>query len=353
MEEEKMGRIGFLRGLCWVLFVAGVLTEGARGQQQDLQQNQQQDQQQDIAIPGSDNERAGDGSGEAGYIDSARPQTMFRLRYDTADRINRPDRAEFFYPKYGAFRNNPGPTGIGALFDPRAPGPAEADTRVDYKDIAAYLEWAPSSCLSGFVELPYRFLLPDQNEHTSGIADMNAGFKWAFLNEPDQVATFQLRTYLPTGDSFRGLGAHHVSLEPALLYYQQLTDRWKLEGEFRDWIPIEGTNFQGNVIRYGIGVSYLAYNHCHWRLAPIVELVGWTVLDGQETSRPISATEEMTFAGLAPHVLNAGGDTIINVHVGARLDIGEHSDFYMGYGRALTNDRWYQDILRLEYRLRF
>ena len=47
---------------------------------------------------------------------------------------------------------------------------------------------------------------------------MNAGFKWAFWETDDQVATFQLRTYIPTGAASRGLGNNHVSLEPALLY---------------------------------------------------------------------------------------------------------------------------------------
>src|SRR5262249_13954942 len=36
-----------------------------------------------------------------GYIDPAIPLTQFRLRYDAAYRDNRPDRAEFFYPKCG------------------------------------------------------------------------------------------------------------------------------------------------------------------------------------------------------------------------------------------------------------
>ena len=43
--------------------------------------------------------------------------------------------------------------------------------------------------------------------------------------------------------------------------YQQLGDRWALEGEFRDWIPIDGSNFAVNVIRYGAAVSYLKQNY--------------------------------------------------------------------------------------------
>jgi hypothetical protein len=296
------------------------------------------------------------GSSGTIYIDSAIPQTTFRSRFDAAHDDNRPDRAEFFYPKYGAFRSleiDPMTHRIkpGIFFDPRAPGPDEKDARVDFRDVSGYLEWAPSNCLSGFVEVPYRFLLPEPlNPHVSGFTDMNAGFKWALLYEPDQVATFQLRTYIPTGDSFRGLGTHHVSLEPALLVYRRFTDRLTLEGELRDWIPIGGTDFQGNVTRYGIGFSYLAYESCGWRLTPVAEVVGWTVLDGKETVPPIEIENQ---ADLAAHLKSAGGDTIVNVHVGFRLGWGENSDFAVSYGRALTGAVWQKDIVRLEYRLRF
>src|SRR6266849_4574484 len=156
-----------------------------------------------------------------GYIDPAIPLTQFRLRYDAAYRDNRPDRAEFLFPKCGCFKA-PGVN---------APGPPLAETRVDYQDISSYLEYAPCKTFSGFVEIPVRFLNPEVNDNTSGLADINAGFKWAFLYEQGTVATFQFRTYMPTGDAFKGLGTDHVSLEPALLFCQRLTDRLDLEGE--------------------------------------------------------------------------------------------------------------------------
>ena len=39
------------------------------------------------------------GQSAVGYIDSAIPQTQIRIRYDSADSSNRPDRADFFYNK--------------------------------------------------------------------------------------------------------------------------------------------------------------------------------------------------------------------------------------------------------------
>jgi len=201
-----------------------------------------------------------------------------------------------------------------------------------------------SNRFSAFVEVPVRFLNPEQNKDTTGLADMNAGFKWAFVACDERYLTLQMRTYIPTGDADRGLGTRHVSLEPALLAYQRLTDWLSVFGELRDWIPINGTDFAGNVVRYGVGLGYEVYHTQNFRLTPIAEFVGWTVLGGKEFSPSIA-----TNMGIK----DASGDTIVNAKLGGRIDFGEHSSFYVGYGRALTGTVWYKDILRVEYRLAF
>src|SRR5437660_1132068 len=76
-------------------------------------------------------------AGNVGYVDSALPVTQFRLRYDAAFDDNRLYRAEFFYPKPGAFRTAPPP-----LNDPHAPGGADLVQSVDYQDVSAYVELA-------------------------------------------------------------------------------------------------------------------------------------------------------------------------------------------------------------------
>lgn len=279
-------------------------------------------------------------SSAVGYIDPAIPATRFRLRADAAYGDNRPDRAEFFYPKCGCFKI--------AGIDPKASGPPLTESSVDFQDISSYLEWAPTKQFSGFIEVPVRFLNPQVNQNVNGLGDMNAGLKYAFIYCPEQVATFQFRTYIPTGDGDKGLGTNHVSLEPAILYYRQLTQRAALEAEFRDWIPVGGSDFAGNVMRYGIGASYQVVNRCKLRVAPVIEFVGWTVLSGKESD----------FTGTT---VDAAGDTIINAKVGVRTGIGplneagtmNRSDLYLGYGRALTGDVWYKDVVRLEYRLNY
>ena len=256
-----------------------------------------------------------------GYIDSALPRSQVRLRYDAAYGDNRPDRAEFFYTKQGA---------------------APFEIKDDYQDIAACLEWVFADSMSGFIEIPVRFLNAQVEPDTKGLGDMNLGFKFALMSEDDdQCLTFQFRTYIPTGDGLIGLGTDHVSLEPAFLFYQHLTDELVLESEFRDWIPVRTTGFAGNILRYGVGLSYELYRCERLRVAPVGEFVGWTVLSGKET------------VGNTGAILSAAGDTIVNAKMGVRVGLGERSDLYIGYGRALTGAVWYKDILRLEYRLSF
>jgi hypothetical protein len=282
----------------------------------------------------------------AGYIDDAIPQTRFRLRFDAAYNDNRPDRAEFFYGKCGCFKI--------AGVDPRAPGPPLTESRVDYQELSSYLEYAVGQRFSGFVEIPVRFINPEQNANFTGLGDINFGAKLAMISQQDTVLTFQFRTYVPSGDAFKGLGNDHVSLEPALLLYQRLGDRLALQGEFRDWIPIDGTDFAGNVIRYGVGLDYLVFNRPNFRVILVPELVGWTVLGGKEAA--VANAE----AGIL-QVQDASGDTIVNAKFGVRIGFGaleergllSSSDLYVGYGRALTGDVWYKDILRVEYRLHF
>jgi len=272
-------------------------------------------------------------SSNVGYIDNAIPRTQYRFRYDSAYRNNRPDRAEFFYAKCGCFKT------VG--LDPQADGPPLPETNVDYQDLTNYIEYAFSNRFSAFVDLPVRILNPTVNANAYGFADMIAGFKTAIVAEQDRYVTFQLKGYFPSGDSDRGLGTNHYSVEPGLLFYQGLSERMTFEGEVRYWVPIGGTNFAGQVVRYGAGLSYQVVKTCDWNLSPVIETVGWSVLNGKQ------------FDGLTGAVSEAGGNFILNAKAGLRFNYGEHISVYGGYGRALTGAVWYKDLARVELRLSF
>ncbi len=277
-----------------------------------------------------------------GYMDSPIVGNQFRFRVDAAYDNFVPDRAEFFYAKCGCFATLPRQD---PLFDPRAVGPPLPEEAVDYQDLSTYLEFAPFQRLSFFVEAPVRFIDPVVNANEAGIADVNTGFKYALISRPGRYLTFQMRAYAPSGNPFDGLGTNNVNLEPGFLALRRFGDRLWLQGEVRHWIPIEGTDFAGNVLRYGMGFGFDLYRSCNsccgcrgLRITPVTEVVGWSVMGGKKLERG--------------QVFDAEGDTIVNVKVGTRVTWGRNS-IYGGYGHAVTHDTWYRDIARLEYRWAF
>lgn len=278
----------------------------------------------------------GGGDTSVGYIDSAVVQNQVRFRFDASFDNPTPDRAEFFYPQCGCFPGGPGPLG-------------QPVSRVDYQEISLFAESLIfGDMVSGFVELPFRFIDPQGKANSEGVSDLNIGIKAALLANRCQRLTFQFRTYLPTGEGRKGLGTEHVSLEPALLCMRRF-DGGTLEAEIRDWIPIDGTDaFAGNVLRYGVGVSLDCYDDGCLSIKPVLETVAWSVLSGDflDRSNP-------------PSLRSSAETTIVNIKIGARFNFAPRccgdgtKSLYVGYGKALTNDRWYDDTIRAEYRLLF
>jgi hypothetical protein len=261
-----------------------------------------------------------------GYIDSAIPGDVVRFRFDADYGDFRPTRAEFIYPKGG----------------PAGPGLHDPEPRIDVQELFGYLEFAAYDRLSAFVNVPVRFINPQVNPNHAGLSDIDAGFKYAFWQSDDAVATLQFRTYAPTGDSRFGLGTNHVTLEPGILFYDRLSDRWGLESELRWWTPVGGTDFAGEIVRYGIGLHYDIYRTSLYTITPIAEIVGWTVLDGKETVVPATGPA---------FIQDASGETIVNAKLGICVKFGDRADVYAGYGTPLTGDRWYDDTFRFQFRL--
>lgn len=255
-----------------------------------------------------------------GYIDSATLANRARFRFDAGYDMFPPDRAEFFYA---------------------ASPPGTPPNRVDFQEFSAYFELALGDYFSGFLEAPLRLINPDISENTSGIADMNVGLKALLLANETGITTFQLRAYLPTGDGDRRLGTGNVNLEPGLLQSLRLSESLLMENELKVWVPLTDDEFAGPVLRYGAGISYTNPDLCPCRtsISPVLEMVGWTVLDGTATTQ------------LGPPT-SASGDTIVNAKLGVRFGRNERQ-LYVGFGQSITSERWYDQIARLEYRVQF
>src|SRR6185369_11563778 len=116
-----------------------------------------------------------------GYIDSAIPGNVLRLRSDLAYNNRQPERAEFFYAETGAGHR-------GLPLDERS---------VDYQDLSLYIEHVLGDRLSAFVEVPYRMANFDINENHSGLSDINLGVKYAWISSECTVLSSQFRLYTP------------------------------------------------------------------------------------------------------------------------------------------------------------
>jgi len=138
-------------------------------------------------------------------------------------------------------------------------------------------------------------------------------------------------------------------IEPGILFQSQRDERTTLFGEFKVNVPLEEVtdpamgiteDFAGTVLRYGVGVGYDLYNDscCDRRLTSVAEFVGWSVMGGQKTRQ----------AG-PPYDAE---DTIVMINAGGRWTQGDQT-FYAGYGVALTDQVWYENLFRADYTMRF
>jgi hypothetical protein len=288
-----------------------------------------------------------------GYIEDGSIRTQIRVRFDAGFGVDSPDRAEFFYGKCGCYRGLAGTP----LFDPDAPGPGPGIlTDLDYQSFRVMGEFALSDRFSVFADVPFRSIKPQSFAGTgafgnqSGLGDVDAGVKLGLVSDDRRNLTVLVRGSFPTGDSEKGLGTDHSSIEPALLYRQDISDRVSIESQFGEWHPIGGSQgplvsdgkFAGDVLYYGIGPSVDVVRTDTFRFTPVVELVGWHVMNGFQTSTLLTPTGP-----------DAGGINIVNLKIGARTTFKNGGSLYAGFGWGLTDSVWYDKVLRIEYRAGF
>ena len=124
---------------------------------------------------------------------------------------------------------------------------------------------------------------------------------WPRLH-PQSISHFPIPGHLPFREMLPpGWAQATTAWRRPCSTYKRLSDRLALEAELGDSHPIGGsscrnpctsTNISGpshsrvrrRRLFYGFGPSYLLYRGEHVQIAPVIELVGWTVLGGLETN---------------------------------------------------------------------
>jgi hypothetical protein len=195
-------------------------------------------------------------------IETTAPLNNFRFRLDSVHGVPWPDRAEYFWSKPGR-------------------GPA-ADTGVSYQDFRICSEVAAGT-FSAATDIPIRLLDPDNDRNTAGLGDMNLTTKLVLLDGRSWQITQFLRTYFPTGAPHKGLSTGHVSMEPGFLFRYQWSPELFLNSELRYWFPLGADPVHaGQVLRYGLGYSYLLYETDRFAVLHTGEFVSYWFLYGQK-----------------------------------------------------------------------
>jgi hypothetical protein len=258
-------------------------------------------------------------------IDVSQPQNNFRFRVDLANGFRTPDRAEY-------------------LFAGPARGPQLPETSVAYQDLRFLMETGGPSFSVG-TEIPIRILDPDRNPNTAGLSDLNLTTKTVLMDGKSWQLTQIFRTYFNTGAPAKGLGTGHVSIEPGLLARYRASETLNWHGAIQYWVPLGGDPaHSGEVLKYGVGFSHLLYDSDTFAIIDTLEVVGWTVLDGQKLD---------PWTGIA---LPVDGEGIIHVYPGLRVVRDAGGDFgLVEFGISGTvgmgNSRWLDNLVRLEFRV--
>jgi hypothetical protein len=264
------------------------------------------------------------------FMDTVRPKTYTRFRWDAGRNLTQPDRVEFFWARVGAAGGSR--------------GPRLAEGSIDYDELSLYQETA-AGAFAFFIETPYRSIYPEFNDHHANFGDLNLGTKTMFVDCELMQCTFQFKTYLPTGRSRNGLGTGHTSLEPSLLTSIKLMPGTYYQGQLAYWIPVGGDGtYQGATWHYHSSLNRSLYKRGALELIGTAEFNGWTFTDGAVTD---FVTPDMGVT------TPASGESYFTVGGGLRLVFCEFIDFGFGFARAITDDHFARELYRTEFRLRY
>jgi hypothetical protein len=274
------------------------------------------------------------------FVDSARPQTQQRLRWDHETALELLDRNTYFWAQANGTGRGPQP--------PLPFGFIEPSLKTN-DELSMYTEIAAAR-VSFFVNVPYRSYAPSIEpattptlQHRAGFSDMSVGTKSLLFDCELMQITFEFTTYLPVGNPVYGLGTGHVTLEPTLLFDLKIGPETYLESQLAEWVPLGGDpGYQGSILE-----SHVSLNQTLCHFVPNVPIIG--TLEASTWSFQTGAYTDPT-RGPFQH---SGGYTYVYAGPGLRTFVCDKIDFGVGTHFALTKQHLDESLLRFEFRWRF
>jgi hypothetical protein len=288
------------------------------------------------------------------FIHTTQPFNNCFIQGDAARDWEFPDRAEYFWAKTPGGR---GPVDPG--IDPVTLLPLNRGERsVNYQEVDLHLERAATDRVGIATDIPFRLVDPEFRDDTAGLGDMTVSQKAVLLDGKCWQLTQILDTRIPTGSVHHGTGDGHVSMNAGIAYRYKWSEDTYMHGDFTYLFPIGADkDFSGQIFNYGIGFSHVWIDTDTYALIPTLELLGWTVVDGRETlpgsvpnvQPPATPT---SFVATSVPVNSIG---ILNISPGLRwvCDKGRDcgvKEFGISSGIALTEQHFYEEILRIQFR---
>ncbi|HKM54571.1 MAG TPA: hypothetical protein VJY33_14265, partial [Isosphaeraceae bacterium] len=250
------------------------------------------------------------------FADYARPRTVTRIRYDNLEAMTRPDRNQFWIHQVTLLRSNPNRT----FTNPTA----------RLQQVSLYQE-AAGERGSFFVEYPYRQINSNWEPTQAGFGDVNFGVKSLLFDCEMLQITFQMRTYMPSGNFTNNLGTGQFVVDPSILTSLKLSPTTYCQGQFGNWVPVGGpggnSKLAGGIFYWLMSVNQvLCYATPDSPLIATLEMDGWSFENGDYTHFiPPNKTSASGFGGGL--VEKGGGVSYFNIGPGLRQSVCNRLDF--------------------------
>jgi len=285
------------------------------------------------------------------FSDYARPRTVTRIRYDNLEAMTRPDRNQFWINQVMlndfALRKAKKWMKAGTFTNPRA----------RLQEVSIYQE-AAGERGSFFVEYPYRQINSNWEPTQAGFGDVNFGIKSLLFDCEMLQITFQMRTYMPSGNFKNNLGTGQFVVDPSILTSLKLSPTTYFQGQFGNWVPVGGpggnSQLAGGIFYWLMSVNQvLCYATPDSPLIATLEMDGWSFENGDYTHFIPRGQKSASGLGKGGLVEDGGGVSYFNIGPGLRQSICNRLDFGGAITWATDTAHWAQPWFRFEVRFLF